>query len=74
MAGAEPMIGAAQASVGAESLKTCRKSARQVSSSHSVLPGESESLATGWPLQAVIFMTMLSALCGVSLERSVPMP
>ena len=44
------------------------------SSSHMFLPGASDSLATGWPLQRVILMTICSGSWPRSLVRLVPMP
>ncbi|MNT63359.1 hypothetical protein D3C72_2011680 [compost metagenome] len=41
---------------------------------HRVLPGESDSFATDWPLQRTSFMTMLSGVKPTSLVRLVPMP
>ncbi len=37
---------------------TWRRYARYALSSHMLLPGESDSFATGWPLQRTILMTI----------------
>lgn len=50
----------ASSSTGCAMPNTCRRYARYALSSHMLLPGESDSFATGWPLQRTILMTICS--------------